>query len=75
MKFEAIDGNEVRREALALSAQHFSPDKLAVFVASLPQYRGTGRDYILERDKLFEGETVESLVCNMDEWKKNQSQA
>jgi len=58
MKIKPLREHEVLREALQILSEHMEPAKVGIFLSALNIGEG---DYLLERDKLFAGETVNTL--------------
>lgn len=60
MKTTVPSDVEIAQEALEILMKHMSPSKVARFMIAFQLGKG---DYTKLRDKLFEGETVESLLA------------
>ncbi len=58
MNAEALNEQAVIHEAMTVLLDHLEPAKVAKFLAARPIL---GADYLLLREKLFAGETVETL--------------
>lgn len=67
MKATLPSDEEIAREAIDILMNHMEPSKVARLMINLKL--GSG-DYTAERDKLFAGETVESLFAKIKDFKK-----
>ena len=65
-----ISEPEVIHEAMTILLQHMEPAKVAKFLAARPVLRG---DYLPLRERLFAGETVESLAAKIREFEHDRA--
>jgi hypothetical protein len=69
MNTKTLNEQEVIHEAMTILLEHMEPAKVAKFLAARPVLRG---DYLLLRERLFAGETVESLAAKISEFERSQ---
>ena len=59
MKTKTLPEQAAIHDAMTMLSEHLEAAKLAKFLAAQPV---AGQDYLVERDRLFAGETVASLT-------------
>ncbi|MBM3838178.1 MAG: hypothetical protein FJ398_09465 [Verrucomicrobia bacterium] len=59
MNTKALNEQEVIHEAMTVLLEHLEPAKVAKFLAARPI---SGEDYLALRERIFAGETVDSLA-------------
>jgi hypothetical protein len=59
MKTKTFNEQQVIHEAMTVLLEHLEPAKVAMFIAARPI---AGADYLELRERLFAGETVQSLA-------------
>ena len=65
MNTKTLNEQEVIHEAMTVLLEHLEPAKVAKFLAARPII---GADYLALREKLFAGESVETLVQKIREF-------
>ena len=63
----ASNEQEVIHEAMTILLEHLEPAKVAKFLAARPIM---GSDYLKVRERLFAGETVDSLAAKIRRFEK-----
>jgi hypothetical protein len=67
MNTKALNEQEVIHEAMTVLLEHLDPAKVAKFLAARPI---SGADYLALRERIFAGETVESLSQKIREFER-----
>jgi hypothetical protein len=65
MNAKSVNEQEVIHEAMTVLLEHLEPAKVAKFLAARPVL---GADYLALRERLFAGETVQSLSRKIREF-------
>ena len=71
MNTKTLNEQEVIHEAMTVLLEHLEPAKVAKFLAARPVI---GADYLTLREKLFAGETVETLSRKIREFDRDAAQ-
>jgi hypothetical protein len=71
MNTKTLNEQEVIHEAMTVLLEHLEPAKVAKFLAARPVI---GADYLALREKLFAGESVESLALKIREFERDAAQ-
>ncbi len=69
VKPKALNEQEVIHEAMTVLLEHLEPAKVAMFIAARPI---AGADYLQPRERLFAGETVQSLAEKIRQFERSQ---
>ncbi|RKZ48250.1 MAG: hypothetical protein DRR00_20040 [Candidatus Parabeggiatoa sp. nov. 3] len=67
MKVKMLSEQEVFREAMDILLNNLTPSKMARLLAT---WQKDDSDYLIIRDKLFEGETVETLYSQIQQFER-----
>jgi len=67
MKIKMLSEQEVIREAMEILLNNLTPSKMARLLAT---WQKDDSDYLTIRDKLFEGETVETLYTQIQKFER-----
>ena len=67
MKVKMLSEQEVFREAMDILLNNLTPSKMARFLAT---WQKEDSDYLIIRDKLFKGETVETLYSQIQQFER-----